>query len=245
MSKLCQYCGAEMDNEAYECPECLKKIPGAEMLIKRKEAEKKEKRTKIFKTIGFAVLSVAIITGLTIFVVMLTRKESDKYMKPVKSYIEGCVDNDYTEYISAFPDFYKTMFSQQFAYIVMGDIPEDAEKMYTADMLYHDQYYKSLAGKFGVDFDITYTIHTEKHLTGDDLLKYQEEYISFNPEQLADTVFEDGYELAVSFTTKGNLGSNTVSDEKFRVIKIDGNWYMMNYVDFLYEKEDTNLENMR
>ena len=31
-----------MDNEAYECPECLKKIPGAEMHMKQKEAEKKE-----------------------------------------------------------------------------------------------------------------------------------------------------------------------------------------------------------
>ena len=46
MSKLCKYCGAEMDDEAFECPECLKKIPGAEMLAKQKELEKKEKRKK-------------------------------------------------------------------------------------------------------------------------------------------------------------------------------------------------------
>ncbi len=234
-----------MDNEAYECPECLQKIPGAEMIIKRREAEKKEKRKKIFKTIGAAVLGIAFITGLTILVASLTRKESDIYMKPVKEYIKGCVSNEYDEYISAFPEFYQAMFNQQFAYIVIGDMTNDAEKIHTADLLYHDQYYRTLCQKYGEDFEITYTIHNEKQLIGDELTKYQEEYISFNPEMLADTKFEDGYELVVSFKISGNLGSNTVSDEKFRVIKINDKWYMMNYVDFTYEKEDTNLSNMR
>lgn len=42
MSKICTNCGAEMDNDAYECPECLKKIPGAEIKIKQKQEEKEK-----------------------------------------------------------------------------------------------------------------------------------------------------------------------------------------------------------
>ena len=68
MSKLCQYCGAEMDDEALECPECLKKIPGADSIRKRKEAEKKEKQKKILKIVLGSVLSVAFITGLVLLV---------------------------------------------------------------------------------------------------------------------------------------------------------------------------------
>ena len=243
MSKLCQYCGAEMDNEAYECPECLKKIPGAEMLMKQKEAEKKEKRNKTLKITGLAVAVVAVITGLTFLVTFLTRKESDIYMKPVDAYIEGCVENEYDKYISAFPEFYQQMFNQQFAYIVMGEMTDDEEKIRTADMLYHDQYYRSLASEFGTDFDLTYKIYRETRMTAEDLKKYQEEYASFNPELLSNDVFEDGYEIAVTFTAKGNLGSNNVTNENFRVVKINDQWYMMDYVDFLYVEEETNLEN--
>lgn len=243
MSKLCQYCGAEMDNEAYECPECLKKIPGAELLIKQKEIEKKEKIKRNLKIAGLAFSVVVLITGLTVLISFLTRKESDIYMKPVDSYIEGCVENEYDKFISAFPVFYQQMFNQQFAYIVMGDMTDDEQKIYTADLLYHDQYYQSLSSKFGSDFDVTYQINKETKMTEEDLSKYHDEYISFNPEMLSNDVFEEGYEINVTFTAKGNLGSNKINQENFRVIKINGEWRMMDYVDFLYEKEETTLGN--
>jgi len=234
-----------MDNEAYECPECLKKIPGADQIIKRREAEKKEKRSKLLKIIGGSVLAVALITGLTILVATLARKDSTAYMKPVNHYINGCVKNDYGEYISAFPEYYRMMFSQQFAYIVIGDIPSDAEKMYTADLLYHDEYYKSLVSRFGSDFDITYKINSEKKLTPEELGSFRDEYLSFSGSTESLTEFEDGYEISVSFNVKGNLGTTTITDKAFRLIKMDGEWYMMNYIDFLMEKEDTTLANKK
>lgn len=235
-----------MDNEAYECPECLQKIPGADMFIRQKQAEKKEKRKKTLKLTGGIILAVAFITGLTVLVTYLSRKDKAEYMKPVDHYIKGCVNNDYAEYISAFPPFYQSFFNQQFAYIVMGDLTEDKEKMYTADLLYHDEYYKSLAQSYGTNFEITYNIYSEKHLIESELDSFEQEFVSFASEDYSGIEFQDGYELTVVFTTKGNLGSNTVTAEEFRVMKIDGEWYMMNYVDFLQTKdEETNLENLR
>lgn len=245
MSKLCKYCGAEMDDEAFECPECLKKIPGAEMLAKQKELEKKEKRKKNLIIIGTAVAVILLITGITFLVKKLNTKPSDKYMKPVRSYIDGCVENEYDEFISAFPEFIGQFMSEQFAYAVIGDIPEEEEKIRTADLLYLDQYYRTLAEKFGVDFDIDYTINSEKRYTPEELEKYQEEYRNYNTELLKNTVFSDGYEITVTFTAKGNLGSNSVTEENFQVFCINDKWYMMSYVDFLKEAEDITLDNLR
>ena len=63
MSKLCKYCGAEMDDEAFECPECLKKIPGAEVLAKQKKIEKKQKRKSI-------LLISSVAAGVVVWVVV-------------------------------------------------------------------------------------------------------------------------------------------------------------------------------
>ncbi len=245
MSKLCQHCGAEMDDEALECPECLEKIPGADAIRRRREEEKKAKKQKVIRTVSAAVLAVAFITGLTILVTVIAGKKTDSYTKPIDTYIKGCVKNEYQDYISAFPDYYQMMLSQQFAYIVIGDMTDDPDKIYTADLLYHDQYYRELAQKFGSNFEITYKVHKEDRISPEKLEQYQGEYQSYNPEALADIVFEDGYELALTFTVKGNLGSNNVTMENFQIIKINGRWCIMSYVDFFYEKEKTNLENMR
>lgn len=234
-----------MDDEAYECPECLKKIPGAEMIAKQKKAEKKAKLKKRLITAGSAAAAVILLTGVTLLVKKLNTKPSDLYMKPVKEYIKGCVENDYDKFISAFPDYYQQFLSEQFAYVVMGSVPEDAEKIHTADMLYHDQYYRALTQKLGLDFNIDYSIIKEERYAPDKLMEYQEEYRSYNTEQLENAVFDDGYEITVSFTAKGNLGSNSISKENFQLFDIDGKWYMMSYIDFLEEPEEVNIENFR
>ena len=245
MSKLCQYCGAEMDNEAYECPECLKKIPGAEMIIKRKAAEKKEKQKKIIKTTLISLAAVAFITGLTILVTFLTRKDSDIYMKPVKSYISGYVNNDYGQYLKAYHPYYQQMFNESYAYMVMGKMPSTEEIMLNADMIYHDECYKELANTYGSNFDITYKIYEENHLDEAKLKEYEAEFIAYEPDKLSETVFEDGYEDTVVFTIKGNLGSKSFTEKNFQVIKINGEWKMMSFVNFLAEEEQENTSDMR
>jgi hypothetical protein len=245
MSKLCKNCGAEMDNEAFECPECRTKIPGAEMLFKQKQIEKRQKLKKNLIITGFAVAAVALITGITILVTTLTKKPSDEYMKPVDRYIEGCVANDFDMYVSAFPEYYGRFFSEQYAYIVMGELVQDEEKIHTAAMLYHDQYYRELAARYGTNFDISYKIHSEQQFTPEELAEYETEYRSFYEAELGSKTFEDGYKIAVTFTPKGNLGVRNITKQDFMLCKIDGTWYMMSYVDFLEEEEEIDIETYR
>ena len=233
-----------MDNEALECPECLKKIPGADTIKKRKEAEKKEKQKKILKITCGSLLAATFITGLVLLVTYFVRKPSDIYMKPVKNYIYGCVSNEYDDYISAFPEYYQQLLSEQYAYVVMNEMPDTPEKVHTADLLYFDQYYRAIANKYGTDFDITYKIYEEKMLNEDELNKYTTEFRSFDTANLSDVSFSEGYELTIAFTVKGNLGSKTFTEKNFPVLKIDDKWYIMNFIDFFKEEEDTSLQNI-
>ncbi|MBE6853694.1 MAG: hypothetical protein E7505_09545 [Ruminococcus sp.] len=245
MSKLCKHCGAEMDDEAFECPECRTKIPGAEMLFKQKQIEKRQKLKKNLTIAGIVVLAIAFITGITIAVKSFTKKASDEYMKPVEDYIEGCVANDFDLYISAFPEYYRTFFAEQYAYIVMGEIVDDKEKIHTAAMLYHDQYYRELTARYGLNFDINYKIHSEARFTPEELARYESEYRSFYEAELGSKTFEDGYKITVTFTPKGNLGVKDITKQDFMLCKIDGQWYMMSYVDFLEEEEEPDIENYK
>ncbi len=241
MSKLCKYCGAEMDDDAFECPECLKKYPGAELKAKQKAVEKKQKiRTRlIFCGICFGI--IAVITGLTLILSAVFKKPEDYYSKPIKDYIDGCLENDYAKYMSAFTPYYGRYLSEQYAYLMLGNIPDDNKKIYTSAVLYLDNYYSEILKTFGNDVDISYKIYREKQYTPEELSKYQDEYINFYSDDLAGTEFTDGYELYIVFTAKGNLGVNNVKDENFMVFEINGEWKIMRYVDFL-AKEDENKD---
>lgn len=239
MSKLCKYCGAEMDDEAFECPECLKKIPGAEVLAKQKEIEKKQKKKSILIISSIATGGVLLITLLVVAITLIFKEPSDYYEKPIKAYIEGCEMNDYKKFISPFTDYYSKYLSERYAYIILGKIPEEDENVHKAAILYLDSYYQEMTNKYGRDFKITYDVLSEKQYTEEELTKYQDEYIGYYEDGLKGTKFNDGYELAITFKVEGNLGKNTVTDSQFMLFEINGKWYMMNAIDFMAEKDET------
>lgn len=242
MSKLCKFCGAEMDDEAFECPECLKKIPGAELLAKQKAIEKKQKLKSRLTTAGIVLGGIAIITALVAIVTTLNKKPSDLYGKPIEAYIESCIENDYKQHMSTFTGYMGTFLAQQYSYLVMGEVPQDDTKVQTAAILYLDAYYQDLIAKYGTDVEITYEINNEKRYTAEELQKYQEEYISLYKEGLAGTVFNDGYELILTFYVDGMLGKNTITESGFQVFEINGKWYIMRTVDFFKEAEEPDVE---
>lgn len=236
MSKLCKYCGAEMDDEAFECPECLHKYPGAELKAKQKAIEKKNKMKKRLTVGGLCTGAVALIVILSVVLSSVFQKP---YTKPIDSYIKGCTLNSYEKYMDAFTPFYGRYLSEYYSYIMLGEVPEDDQKVYTAAILYLDNYYQELMKEFGNDLSVTYKVYNEKQYTPEELEEYRQEYISVVPDDLKDTSFDDGYELYVIFRVKGNLGVNSIKQEKFQVFKIDGKWRMMTYLDFLAKEDET------
>ena len=230
-----------MDDEAFECPECLKKYPGAELRAKQKAVEKKQKTRSRLIIAGICFGIIAVITGVTILLSAVLKKPEDYYSKPIKNYIDGCLENDYKKYMSAFTSYYGRFLSEQYAYLMLGEVPDDDKKIYTSAVLYLDNYYQEILKTFGNDVEITYKIYKEKQYTPEEISKYQDEYISYYENDLKGTTFTDGYEVYIEFTAEGNLGKNKVKDEDFMLFEINGEWKMMRYVDFL-AKEDENKD---
>lgn len=225
-----------MDDEAFECPECLQKYPGAELKAKQKALEKKTKLKKKITIIAVCAGIIAVIITLT---VVLNSIFGKPYKKPIDSYIKGCVTNNYEKYMNSFTPFFGRYLSEYYAYIMLGEVPEDDKKVYTAAILYLDSYYQELINTYGTDFDVTYTVYDEKRYSTAELEDYRQDYISMAPEDVKDTKFDDGYELYVIFRAKGNLGTNSITKEKFQVFKIDGEWKIMTFIDFLAKEDDT------
>lgn len=246
MSKLCSYCGAEMDNDAVECPECRKKIPGAEVIQKQRELEKKQKTKSILVIGGIITGIIVFVSFMAVFISKNSGFAGQKYNKPINNYINGCLYNDYKKYMSSFTDYYGVYIAQEYSYYVLGQIPEDPENVQKAAILYLDAYYQDMIAKYGSDVDVSYNILTERQYTESEIEQFQEEYISLYPDGLSETKFTDGYELAVQFDVSGNLGKNTITETNFMVFEIDGEWKIMSRVDFFTEEEEkTSIEDYR
>jgi len=218
MSKICTNCGAEMDNDAYECPECLKKIPGAEIKIKQKQEEKKRK-TKIAVILSLViVLVVAIVTGVVYIIKVNTTTVQDKYVVPIKNYILGCEQNRYPRYLAAYTPYYAEMLDKGFAELTQNKNGE----------MYLNELYKSMLTKYGEDFKITYDIISEIQAPREVLDKYAEDYIKADFAEEG-TVFSDGYTVKIRFTVSG-VKATKQFEKELQLLELDGKWYMMDLV---------------
>ncbi len=236
MSKLCQYCGAEMDDNAYECPECLKKDPGAELKFKQKEAEKKLRRKNKMTIAGIAAAVILIIAGLVILVVSLNRKPSFYYSKPIKSYIAGFVENNYSKNLSAFDDVLADAIQENRAFIMRDGQPaKDKAQAATGGELYLDEYFKALRQRYGQDFDISFKILDERQIKKDQLPKYEEEFTSMFGGEID---ISDGYELKIVFTIQGSLGKKSYTKDSFFVMKMNDKWKIIDEINFLEEETE-------
>lgn len=242
MSKVCQYCGAEMDNDAYECPECLKKDAGAELIFKQKEAEKKLKRKNNLTIAGISAAVILVIAGLVILVVSLNRKPSFYYTKPIKAYLDSIEENNYPKNLSAFDEALADAIEENRAFIMREGKPaKDKAQAKIGGEFYLDNYYQALMERYGRDFSISYKILGEKQMKKEQLPKYKEEFKSMFGKE---TEITDGYELQIVFTIQGSLGKKSYTRESFFVLKMDDKWKIIDEVNFL-EEENTDNSNVQ
>lgn len=238
MSKVCQYCGAEMDNDAYECPECLKKDAGAELIFKQKEAERKLKRKSNMTIAGIAAAVVLIITGLVVLVVALNRKPSFYYSKPIKTYLASFEENNYTKNLSVFNEALADAIEENRAYIMRDGQPaKDKAQAATGGELYLDEYFKALRSRYGQDFEISFKVLSEKQMTPEQLVQYKEEFKSMFEKEVE---ISDGYELKIVFTIQGSLGKKSYTKDSFFVLKMDDKWKIIDEINFLEEETTQN-----
>ena len=206
MSKFCENCGAEMDDNQVVCPNCGN---GAEAQTATVEEPIKETTTtstssvnkenlKKYGIIGGIVLAVIVVIAL------LASLLGGGWKKPIDNYFKGMEKGNLKTYTKAYPDFYNDKM----------DLDED-------DM---EKEHDNLEDKYGEKIKIKYKITKNEKIKKDDLKKIQE-YIEKVYDE--DVKVSAGKEVKVKATIKGKDDDDTKT-EKMYVYKIDGKWKLFN-----------------
>lgn len=228
MSKNCKFCGAEMADDALQCPECEKFVAGANaQLSKRNETRKKRKKTLITAGIITAVAACSVGVIAAASASMSSRQAAEKYVTdPIDLYIEGLQKKNYNKVLAAFPDFYSQEIYDYWSYLSSDDTPE----------YYFSAWYDDIVADYGTSFDITYEIEGVSVLEDDSLDSTKDELVTLYGMSEESELSE--YEvLNIIFTVEGR-GNESEFTESLTVAKIDGEWYMMNLVYFINQKTE-------
>ena len=186
MSKFCENCGAEMDDNQVVCPNCGNGAEAAkveetvsnatETTTKASSSANKENLKK-YGIIGGIALAVIVILAIIINIL------SSGWKKPIDNYFKGMQKANLKTYQKAYPHFYNDKM----------DLDED-------DM---DDMKDRLEDEYGEKIKITYKITKSEKIKKDDLKKVQEYIEKVYDEDVKITA---GKEVKVKATIKGKAG---------------------------------------
>jgi DNA-directed RNA polymerase subunit M/transcription elongation factor TFIIS len=208
MSKFCENCGAEMEDNETVCKYCGPKEDKKEEVkeeVKKETAEVKNESTEAVKeSKPMDVKKIGIIAGaVALAVLVLTliiNIVSGGWKTPIDNYFKGMQKADAKMYLKAFPEFL--------------DKDDTIDKEYMKDML------ENLEDEYGKNIKIKYEVTKKEKIKKDDLSKVQE-YIEKKYDEKVKV--SAGYEVKVKATIKGKDDEDT-DTQKMYVYKIDGKW---------------------
>lgn len=214
MSKFCENCGAEMDDNQVVCPNCgngaaeevkstvVENASSATEATSEKTSDAnsalKSDNVKKIAIIGGIVAVAAIILAIIISII------SGGWKKPIDNYFKGMQKANLKTYEKAYPEFYNDKMKLD---------EDDMEKMLD-----------SLEDEYGEKIKISYKITKSEKIKKDDLeniAKYIEKIYK------EDVKVTAGKEVKVKATIKGKDDEDTDTDKMY-VYKIDGKWKLFN-----------------
>ena len=213
MSKFCENCGAEMDDNQVVCPNCGNgateevKATVEEKVNEVKEtvSEKASEAKSALKSNN--VKNIAIIAGIVavaaIILAIIISIVSGGWKKPIDNYFKGMEKGKADIYLKAYPPF--------------------MEMDKTVDDDYMEDMKDSLEDEYGEKIKISYKV-TKKEKIKKEKLEDIKEYIEKRYDE--DVKVSAGYEVKVKATIKGKKDEDT-DTQKMYVYKIDGKWYYM------------------
>lgn len=212
MSKFCENCGAEMDDNETVCKYCgpkadttaepevtasVEETATNNTTVENNTSSAKSNNTKNIAIIGGIVAAVIVIIAIICSII------GGGWKKPIDNYFKGMEKANAKTYLKAFPEFM--------------DMDDTVDDDYMEDM--KDSFEEEYGEKIKISYKIT---KKEKIKKGD--LENVKKYIKKKYEE--DVKVSAGYEVKVKATIKGKEGEDTDS-QKMYVYKIDGKWYYM------------------
>ena len=204
MSKFCENCGAEMDDNDVVCKHCGPQAE-AEPTVTVEEPVTSNQTSSTAKSNN--TKNIAIIAGIAaavvILLVVIFSIFGGGYKKPIDNYFKGMQKGNAETYLKAFPEFM--------------DMDKNVDEDYMEDML------DSFEDEYGEKIKISYKITKKEKIKKADLEDVQK-YIEKRYEE--DVKVSAGYEIKVKATIKGKDDEDT-DTQKMYVYKIDGKWCYM------------------
>ena len=203
MSKFCENCGAEMDDNQVVCPNCgngaeaakaEETVSNATETTTTSSSATKSNNVKLYAMIGGIAAAVIVVLAIIISIV------SSGWKKPIDNYFKGMQKANAKTYNKAYPDFYNEKYE-------LDDDDMDKMKDYLED-------------EYGEKIKIKYKIVKKEKIKKDDLKKVQE-YIKKVYDE--DVKVSAGKEVKVKATIKGKDKDKTDTNKMY-VYKIDGKW---------------------
>lgn len=202
MSKFCENCGAEMDDNQTVCPNCS---TGAETeptnTVVDEPITESTSTAKPVNTKNIAVIA-GIVAAVVIVIAIISSIFGSGWKKPINNYFKGQEKADAKTYLSAFPKFYAEKMED---YIDDEALEEDLED-------FEDEY--------GSKIKMSYKVTEKEKIKKDDLQKVQKYIKSVYEEEVKVSA---GYKVRIKATIKGSDDKDTDSTTVY-VYKIDGKW---------------------
>ncbi len=213
MSKFCEKCGAEMDDNQTVCPNCSKndetKSESTNTTVTETVTEETTTQTTNNSKLNFNLgdpKKIAIIAGAIAVIVILIGIISSIFgsgwKKPIANYFKGQQKANSKTYLSAFPEFYA----------------DNIEKYYEDDDM--EEMLDKLKDEYGNNVKISYKIKDKEKIKKDDLQKIQKYIKEANDEEVK---VSKGYKVKIEETIKGKEDKDTDTITMY-VYKINGKW---------------------
>lgn len=206
MSKFCENCGAEMNDNDTVCQYCTPTaeetpINNVESTVENSNttntANTKSGNGKNIAIVG-GIVAAIIVIAIIIFSIF-----GNGYKKPIDNYFKGMEKGNAETYLKAFPEFM--------------DMDKNIDEDYMEEML------DNLEDEYGEKIKVSYKITKKEKIKKDDLENVAK-YIDEKYDE--DVKVSAGYEVKVKATIKGKDDEDTDS-QKMYVYKIDGKWKYM------------------
>jgi RNA polymerase subunit RPABC4/transcription elongation factor Spt4 len=205
MSKFCESCGAEINDEATVCPNCGATVTGAQAQAQtvvnetvNTETASTEKKGDVKK---MAIIGGSIAAVVVVIVALLVSLIGGRYKSPIKKYVKGLNKCDAESYMAAYPSFLKM---------------ETKDKTLTERK-------KNLEKTYGDNVKYSYKVLKKTKISKDDLKKVKE---AIQDKYKENVKVSKGFKVKVKQTIKGKKDYDYATDYAF-VYKIDGKWYIL------------------
>ncbi len=207
MSKFCENCGAEINDNDTVCPNCNTPVGGAQAQTVVEETVKTETAStstdKKADTKKLAIIGGSIAAAVVAIIIIISSLISGRYKSPIKKYYKGLNKCDSDLYAAAFPDFMKV--SDNYTDSKLKDAKKEDEKDYGDKVKYS---YKIL----------------KKEKVEKKELEYVQDYIKQKYDEKVKVT--KGFKVKIKDSIKGKDDYDYRTSDRY-VYKIDGKWYIL------------------